>query len=350
MPPGGCDLGAQESGLAAEAHGADPQRVCLLHDRVFEPGEHGRVVPLIESSEQHLLGDEEAGRPVTPDADPENARGASFALRPEHGIQDTFPHPVEISARIELGAGQGVLGAHVLGAAPFEHHADSGGGIGRGEMDLRHVRAYIVARIFPGHRIHAVVSEEPCFRERLQTPPDGRLDSGHVRDRAGPDEDQRHPGVLADRESGLGGERGALKYHTQGLAGDRIFALAGVRQGKRAVHVIGQHGAGLLHEGRDAAEKIGLIHHFSEHISQSLPDFQGNPMRPVIIFRTARAGRAGFCGRNPSPLLQVASCISASVLMFAKVTAGSVNCRIVFSGMIRVSTPERRSNIRNAFF
>src|ERR1041385_5570851 len=76
------DFCAEQRRLAAETHWADAEFVRGLDDILFELVEFGIRIAVIELAQELLLGKFVARRAVAADAHAENARTATFALRP----------------------------------------------------------------------------------------------------------------------------------------------------------------------------------------------------------------------------------------------------------------------------
>ena len=82
-------------------------------------GNRSRRIAIRQFAQKLLLGKFVARRPVSPDADTQNSRATSFALRLKHRIENGFTTAIQIAVGVQLFVRQGILRADIFAAAAF---------------------------------------------------------------------------------------------------------------------------------------------------------------------------------------------------------------------------------------
>ena len=104
--------------------GTDAELVGLLRQALFQGGQLGVGVGLIQLAEEGLFGGQVGGAAVAADGDAQDAGGAALALRLVHSVQHHLAHACQVTPGAQPAVRQGILGADVLAAAAFEHQVD----------------------------------------------------------------------------------------------------------------------------------------------------------------------------------------------------------------------------------
>ena len=90
-------LHAQYGGVAAETHGSDSEAVSLFEETCFEVVQLGDRIMVIERAKELFLCTGIGACAFASDADADDSRRTTIALRLPDGVQNAFAHALEVS-------------------------------------------------------------------------------------------------------------------------------------------------------------------------------------------------------------------------------------------------------------
>lgn len=251
------DLAAEEGRLAAETHRADAEAVGRFHDVFFQTREGWHAVPVVEMTEELLLGVQIAGRAVAADANPEDAGAAAFALRLENGVEDRAAAALEVAVRAELFVGQRILGADVFAAAALEDEAHLGAvAAGLFEMEGGRAGAEVGAVVLSRERIHGVLAEISLAGGGKDGGARVALKGDLIEAARDADEKENRSGVLADGLRFVFCECDVAADDLERLFGDGVFRFCAQGAKDRPMDVIRNLGRRAAEEFEERDAKV----------------------------------------------------------------------------------------------
>src|SRR5262249_54693337 len=122
----GPNLAGADSKVATESHRANVEPIGILQNAIFQRGQIGNAVGVVQVAQELLLGMFVAGGSVTANAHTQESWTTTLALSLPDGVEDATPDSLQvaITALAVERDGQRILRAHVLAAAALENQPD----------------------------------------------------------------------------------------------------------------------------------------------------------------------------------------------------------------------------------